>query len=743
MKRCALILAVLLTACPGPARPVTPVADPAPAEPVKPSYPASARQDVVDTIHGVKVADPYRWLEDASKPEVGAWMTTQHEFARAYLDKLPDREELGKRLADLFYYDAIGAPHRYGERFFYLRKHSDKEKSILYWKQGEEGAEKVLIDPNTLTSDGSTSLGGWFPSNDGKYLAYALNPNNADHAFLHVLEVDSGKGLARDVIDGARYATPQWTPDNAGFYYVRLPVDPKISPRDLPGHAHVRYHALGSDPSQDPVFFPATGNPKKFVGAQLSRDGRYLFVNIQSGWNATEILFKDVLTPVVVPKKRRYPNSAVVKQVVPPVQTPFHRLVDKIAAVFELMPYQGKFYVLTNYQAPRYRILEVDPAAYVEPGAGEVPDLGYWKEIVAESDATLEAAHIIGGHLVLSYLRDAHSELEVRTLAGEMLRWTKLPGLGSAHVAGDQDHSTYFYSYSSYTEPPKIFKASIGSDATTVWAETKFAADTSNFVTEQVWYPSKDGTKISMFLIRRKDATRDGNNPTVLYGYGGFNQSMKPKFSPAIVAWLERGGMWAVANLRGGGEYGEEWHRAGMLLEKQNVFDDYIAAAEWLRDEGWTRSKRLAIRGGSNGGLLVGAAMTQRPDLYQAVICGAPLLDMVRYHMFGSGMTWVAEYGSADDAEQFEVLHGYSPYHRVVEQTAYPAMLMMSPDSDDRVDPSHARKFTAAVQWATRAAAPILMRVEKNSGHTGADMVRQRVAMTLDQMVFLIDRLGM
>jgi prolyl oligopeptidase len=396
--------------------------------------------------------------------------------------------------------------------------------------------------------------------------------------------------------------------------------------------------------------------------------------------------------------------------------------------------WRDNFYIHTNDGAPRYRVMLADPA---RPARGE------WRELVAESAATLEAAIIVGDHLALAYLRDAAGHLEIRTLAGAPVREVALPGFGSIGVSGEPDEDTAYVSFTSFTEPQIIYKASIASGAVDEWARVTLPIDTKDLVTEQVFYPSKDGTKISMFLIHRRDTKRDGTNPTILYGYGGFNVNMTPAFAGSRVSWLEHGGVYAIANLRGGGEYGEDWHRAGMLLEKQNVFDDFIAAAEWLERERWTSRAHLAISGGSNGGLLVGAALTQRPELFRAVICAVPLLDMLRYHLFGSGKTWIPEYGSAENPEQLAVLWAYSPYRRAIDDgpRAYPAVLFDSADHDDRVDPLHARKLAAALQAAQTADRPILLRIERNAGHGGADMVKAQVDRIADQLAFLAAQL--
>ncbi len=731
-KTLALTAAILAGCCPSPSSrpapaepehaavlPVTPeeppVVDPTPA-PTSP-YPATRREAIVDDIHGQKVADPYRWLEDADKPEVASWMDAQDAYARGQLAALPGRDRIAARLKEVFYYDAMGAPsHRKG-RYFFTRKLATQEKSIVYWKKGKTGAETVLLDPNGWSADGSAGLSGWWPTRDGKLVAYNRNEHNSDEAVMHVLDVDTGKDLA-DVIPGTKYSGAAWTPDGKGFYYTWVPpVSDTVSIADRPGFAEVRYHAIGTDPAKDPVVRPATGDPQTFLGGWVSWDGRWLMASVQHGWNSTDVYFRDLKAKGAAAEK-------------------WTTLVEGVPAVFDVTVWRDKFYVNTNDGAPRYKVYRVDPAH---------PERAQWKELIPErTDAVLEGVGIVGEHLALTYLRAASSELEVRGLDGKLTRKVALPAIGTTGgIGGNPDEDTGYFSFSSFTEPSVIYETSIKTGKVSEWSRVKLPIDTSALVTEQVKFPSKDGTELSMFLIHRKDAKRDGTNPVVLYGYGGFNVSLTPGFSSSRMVWLELGGMYAIPNLRGGGEYGEDWHKDGMLLKKQNVFDDYIASARYLIDQGWTSSEHLAIYGGSNGGLLVGAAMTQAPELYKAVVCGVPLLDMVRYHLFGSGKTWIPEYGSADDAAQFAALYAYSPYHRVVDGTRYPALLMMSSDHDDRVDPMHARKFTAAVQHASPSGAPpAWLRIEKNAGHGGADVVRQQVEQNADLYAFLAAQLG-
>lgn len=678
-----------------------------PAKPQHP-WPATKRQDIADTVHGVKVADPYRWLEDENSPDVQAWMKVQDDYARGELQKLPARGDYAARLKELLYYDAVGVPQHRKGRYFYSRKHSDKEKTVVYWKTGERGAEKVLFDPNTWSTDGTRGLGGWSPSPDGKYVAYQVKLNNSDEAETKIHEVATGKDLP-DTIPGTKYSGASWTPDGKAFYYTWVPpVGGAVTVAERPGFAEVRLHKLGDDAAKDTVVHPATKNPATFIGGEISKDGHWLVVGIQHGWNSTDVYFKDARKPAAA-------------------WTP---LVTGVAALFNVNVWRDKFYVMTNDGAPRYKVYQVDP---------KKPARAAWKEIVAEGESTLEGAAIVGDRLALTYLKHASTEIALHDLGGKLLRKVELPGIGtSSGLIGNEDEDTAYFGFTTFTDPSVIFKTSVRNGKSTEWARIKLPIDTSKMVTEQVFFPSKDGTKVSAFIVRPKDAKKDGKNPTILYGYGGFNVSLTPAFAASRAVWVERGGIWVVPNLRGGGEYGEEWHKAGMLLNKQNVFDDYIAAAEYLIKEGWTSTPHLGISGGSNGGLLVGAAMAQRPDLYRAVHCAVPLLDMLRFHLSGSGKTWVPEYGSAEDPAQFKAIHAYSPYRIAVDAgpRAYPALLMDSADHDDRVDPLHARKFAAAVQANQTADAPALLRIERNAGHGGADMVKQQVERGADQLAF-------
>jgi prolyl oligopeptidase len=675
-------------------------------------YPASKRLDLVEQLHGAAVADPYRWLEDGSSDEVKAWAAAQDAFARERLAALPGRDALAARLKELFYVESVGVPRHVGGRWFYPRRDAGKEKSAVYWRDGKQGKERTLLDPNAWSADGSVSLGVWSVSYDGKRVAYAVKSNNSDEATLYVMEVATGKKSAIDVIEGAKYAWPSWTASGDGFFYTWLPPAGSVPVAERPGYAEVRFHRLGTDPAHDRVVHERTGDPRSFLGASVGKDGRWLIATIEHGWTRSDVYFQDLHAPA-------------------PRWMP---LVVGQDARYDVAVDRDRFFVSTNEGAPHYRVFRVDPAQ---------PARERWAEVVPErSDATLEGMSLVGHRLSLAYLKDVVSQLELRDADGRLVRSIDLPGLGSASpLSGEVDDDLAYYSFQSFTHPTEIFETSVSTGATSTFYELKVPVDPSAYVVEQLFAKSKDGTRVPFFVVHAKDAPRTGDTPTILYGYGGFQAAQTPFFSSSIFPWLERGGIWAVANLRGGSEYGEDWHRQGMLHQKQHVFDDYLAVAEELVARAFTRPAKLAAMGGSNGGLLVGAAITQRPDLFRVALCGVPLLDMVRYPLYGSGKTWIEEYGSPDDAADFAALFAYSPYHHVSYGTAYPATLLLSADSDDRVDPMHARKFAAELQWASTGG-PVLLRIEKHSGHGGADLVRAAVEKIADEYAFALSQMN-
>jgi prolyl oligopeptidase len=641
---------------------------------------------------------------------VQAWMAAQDSLARQRLASLPGREALAARLKELLYVDSLDAPIHRGTRSFFTRRHATKEKSIVYWREGADGKERVLLDPNGWSADGSASLGAWSVSWNGKTVAYNKKVNNSDEATLYVMDVETGKVSDGDVIEGAKYARASFTPDSSAFYYTKLPVDAKIPASERPGWAEVRLHRIGTDPKTDRVVREKTGDPGVFQNVDLTRDGRFLFLSVAHGWTSSEIWFRDLETA--------------------PASTTWTPLAVGTKAHFDVDTLGRTLFVKTDEGAPKGRIFAVDPAR---------PERAAWKEIVAErKDAALQGFAVVGGKLALDYLRNACTLLEIREPDGKLLREIALPGIGSAsNLVGRDDEDEAYFLFTSFTTPTSIYRTSVATGATSLYFQVKVPADASPYTVSQVFFASKDGTRVSMFIVHRKDLKRDGTVRALLEGYGGFLASETPVFRPSLFAWLERGGIYAIPNLRGGGEYGEEWHEAGMLLKKQNVFDDFAAAAAYLAKERWTSPDRLVLRGASNGGLLVGAMVTQYPELFRVALCGVPLLDMVRYHLFGSGKTWTSEYGSSEDPAQFNALHAYSPYHHVKAGTKYPSVLLLSADSDDRVDPMHARKFAGALQAASKGG-PVLLRIEKHAGHGGADLVKSAVESRADEYAFAL-----
>jgi prolyl oligopeptidase len=718
----ASIVAFCLAACgPEPAQPVAPQPRPtATATTVDAgapiakrwSYPATPEVDVTDTLYGKVIHDRYRWLEKGSDPKVQAWAHAEDTFARAELAKLPERAAIEKRLAELFYVDSEGAPRKEKNRWFWSHRKAKQEKSVVYWKQGKSGAAKVLLDPNEWSTDGSVSLGSWTPSHDGTRVAYLQKEHNSDEATLHVIDVATGKVSTVDVIDGAKYAGVSWTPRGDGFYYTRLPpVGPGISVADRPGFAEVRFHALGHDPKKDRLVREATHDARSFIGAEISHDGHFLLLYVMHGWTSTDVYYKDL--------RAGYEPKA------------WKPLVVGQPHKYNVWVYKDRFYVETDDGAPNHHVLRVDPAK---------PDRSNWIEIVPERrDAALDSMNLVGGKLSIAYLKDVVSQLDVFDLDGKLVRHVELPAKGSASsFIGNPDDDEAYYSFTSFTFPTEIFETSVKTGKTSLYFKLDVPVDPSKFTVEQEFAKSKDGARVPYFVIAPKGVDRT-KAPTLVYGYGGFLVTMSPYFTSSAYPWLEHGGVYVVANLRGGGEYGEPWHQAGMRHQKQHVFDDLRAVLESLIAAG-APPGHIAVRGASNGGLLVAAAITEFPQLFRVGLCGVPLVDMLRYQKFGSGKTWVEEYGSADNPEDFPSLYAYSPYQHVTPGTKYPSVLLLSADSDDRVDPMHARKFAAELQ-ADSTGGPVLLRIEKNSGHGGADMVKSTVDRIADELAFALDQI--
>jgi prolyl oligopeptidase len=677
-------------------------------------YPETRVTDTADDFFGSRVPDPYRWLEDGASAEVQAWRKAENTLTRSVLDALPEREPLRKRFRELFDIERVGPPLRRGQRYFWTQKEVGREKDAVFYRQGKTGEKKPLLDPNTWSQDGSVSLGGYSVSWDGKLVTYQVKKNNSDEAVLETLEVATGKKLP-EVIEGAKYTWyASWNRTSTGFYYVQVPpVGGAVTIADRPGLAEVRFHRLGDDPRKDALVREATHDPKTFQSITASRDGRLLLASVHHGWVASDLYVQD------------------------PVRAPgvWSTVVVGNGVLYEADAYGGELYVVTNRDAPRFRVFRVDPKRASDPAG--------WRELVAERpDTTIDRLSIVGRRLNLVTIKDAVQHLEVRELDGKLVYDVPLAEPGSVSpLIGNEDEDEAYFRTESFSRPPEIHEISVKTGKTKLYYQTRVPVDASRYATEQRFATSKDGTRVPYFLLRDRARPLDGTAPGLLYGYGGFSVSLTPTFSTGAFPWLERGGVFAIANLRGGGEYGEAWHQAGMRRAKQRVFDDFTAVAAALIDDGVTKPDRLVIRGDSNGGLLVGAAITQHPELFRVALCGVPLLDMLRYHLYGSGKTWIEEYGSADDPEDFRALFAYSPYHHVTEGTRYPSVLLLSADSDDRVDPMHARKFAAALQ-ARSTGGPVLLRIEEHAGHGGADKIQALVDERADAYAFALSQVG-
>jgi prolyl oligopeptidase len=678
----------------------------------KKPYPSTRSEKVVEKIHGVEVADPFRWLEDADNSEVKEWTEKQNDYTRSVLDKLAVRDKIHDRLGSLLDIGTLGTPIPAKGHYFYLRRDGKQNQPVLYVREGLKGADKIVVDPNEMDKEGTTAMDWWFPSRDGKYVAYGLSHDGNERSTLHVRDVAAGKDT-EDVIERTRACSVAWLPDDKGFYYTRYPRPGTIPKGEEQYHRHVYLHMLGDHPSKDVKVFGQGRPAEDWAEVKLSPDGHWLVVIEQQGWAKVEAFFKDA----------KDPNAK------------FQPLVEGIKAVYEVIPRNDVFYVRTNEKAPRYKIMKVNTAK---------PAHEDWTEVIPQDENdVLESIACVGDRIVGQYMHVATSRLLFFDATGQQLAETELPTLGTiAGLGGEWDGKELMYGFQSFTVPPTVYHFDFKTDKSELWAQVKTDIKLDDYEVEQVMVESKDTTKIPIFLVHKKGLKHNGNNPTLLTGYGGFNISMKPSFNSSQILFLEKGGLFVLANLRGGSEFGEEWHQTGMLDKKQNVFDDFISAAEALIGMKYTDSDHLAIMGRSNGGLLVGAALSQRPDLFRAVVCGVPLLDMVRYHKFLIARLWIPEYGSAEDAKQFQWLHAYSPYHHVKDGTKYPAVLFEAAASDSRVDPLHARKMAARLQAATASDQPVLLRIETNAGH-GAGKPRAKVLEELtDTWSFLFWQLG-
>lgn len=680
------------------------------------AYPKGPKADIVDEYHGEKVADPYRPLENTDAPETRAWIEAENKITFGFLDKIPERDAIKKRLTKLWDFEKFGIPSKEGGRYFYTRNDGLQNQSPLYWAPSLDAAPKLLIDPNTLSADGTVALSGSAVSNDGKLIAYGLAAAGSDWQEWKVREVESGKDLP-DVIKWVKFSGAAWTNDNKGFFYSRYD-EPKAGD-ELKGANYFQklfYHKLGTPQSEDKLVYDRPDQKEWGFGAGVTDDGKYLIISVWKGTERKNLLFyKDLSDPA----------AKVVE------------LVKEFEAQYNFAGNDGPVFTFhTDLDAPRGRVLAIDTRK---------PDRKEWKELIPQSTEIISSAGVVGKKLVVSYLKDARSEVKVFEPDGKLVRTVALPGIGTAGgFGGKQDDAETFYVFTGFTVPGAIYRYDIASGEAKLWRTPKVDFNPDQYETKQVFYNSKDGTKIPMFLTHRKGLKLDGDNPTLLYGYGGFNASITPAFSVKNLMWMELGGVYAVANLRGGGEYGKEWHEAGMKLKKQNVFDDFIAAAEWLIANKYTKTEKLAIHGGSNGGLLVGAVMTQRPELFGAAIPAVGVMDMLRFPEFTIGWAWKSDYGSPkDNAEEFKANKAYSPYHNLKPGTAYPPTLITTGDHDDRVHPGHSFKFAAKLQEMQSGPAPVLIRVQTKAGHGAGKPTTMIIDEVTDLWSFLVKTLDM
>jgi prolyl oligopeptidase len=678
------------------------------------SYPVAAKTNVVDDYFGTKVADPYRWLEDDNAAETKAWVEAENAVTFRYLSSIPARDTIKQRMTRLLSYERFGLPYRRGDRYFYSRNNGLQNQDVWFTATSLDAEPTVLLDPNMLSADGTVSVSAPVPSEDGRHVAYQISASGSDWREIRIREVATGRDL-EDKVEWVKFSGLAWTRDGSGFFYSRYDA-PKESEKltRLNENQKLWFHRVGTPQTSDTLVYARPDHPKWGFAGSVTDDGRYLVITSSEGTD---------------PKNRVFYRD---------LQDPASKVVDLLTdfdASYDFVGNDGPvFWFRTDLESPRGRIIAIDTRHSAR---------SEWRTVVPQSDSTLTGANIVGERLVVEYLKDARSEVKQFRLDGALEREVVLPGIGSASgFGGRREDRETFFTFTGYTVPGRVYRYDVGSGAATLWREPKVDFKPDDYETKQVWVTSRDGTRLPMFVTHRKGMKLDGNNPVLLYGYGGFNISLTPAFSVGNLVWMEMGGVYAVPNLRGGGEYGEEWHRAGTKLTKQNVFDDFIASAEWLVRNGYTTPKRLAIQGGSNGGLLVGACMTQRPDLYGACLPAVGVMDMLRFHKFTIGWAWKSDYGSSENAEEFKALHAYSPYHNLKPGTAYPPTLVTTADHDDRVVPAHSFKFAARLQEVHRGPAPVLIRIETKAGHGAGKPTAKIIEERSDQLAFLVKNLG-
>jgi prolyl oligopeptidase len=677
------------------------------------SYPDSKPGKTVDTLHDIKVPDPYRWLEDLNSDQTSTWVKAQSSLTDSYLDAIPGRKALENHLTKLWNVERFGVPSFEGGYYFFSKNNGLQNQSVLYSTKSLDLEPTVLLDPNKLSKDGTVALNSYEVSPNGKYLAYSTSASGSDWVEWKVREISSGKDLS-DHLKWSKFSGASWAKNSKGFYYGRFPT-PKNGEEMMAQNIHkkVYFHEIGKPQSEDLLVYERPNQPKQGLYAWVTEDGKYLLIQVSQGTDTKNGLFY---------KDLRNPTSKVIE------------LLSDFDASYDFVTNLGsKFIIRTDLNAPKQKVISID---INEPLSDR------WETIIPESTETLRSVSHIGGLFIANYLKDARTEIRRFKTNGNPLPPVKLPGLGTAAgFGGESDQTETFYYFTSFTSPGAVYRYDVTRNASTLFKapETQFNRD--HYEARQIFATSRDGTKIPMFIVSKKNLKLDGNNPTLLYAYGGFNISLRPSYSPATIAWLDLGGIYVMANLRGGGEYGEEWHQAGMKLKKQNVFDDFIACAEHLISKKFTSSKKLSIAGGSNGGLLVGACMVQRPELYGACLPAVGVMDMLRFHKFTIGWAWQAEYGKPDDPDDFKNLLKYSPYHNL-KPNNYPATMVITSDHDDRVVPSHSYKFAAALQSSQNGSAPTLIRIESKAGHGAGTPTSKRIEAIVDKYAFLAKALG-
>jgi prolyl oligopeptidase len=685
------------------------------------SYPVARKSDVVDDYHGTKVPDPYRWLEDVDSPETRAWVEAENRVTFDYLGRIPERERIRRRLTALWDYPKYGAPFKKGGRYFFFKNTGLQNQSVLYTQRSLTAEPEVLLDPNTLSADGTVALSILAFSEDGRTMVYGTSGSGSDWQEFRVRDVLTRQDKT-DHLKWIKFSSAAWTHDGAGFFYSRYPepaagADPLLS---VNRNQKVYYHTLGTDQSADRLIYERPDHPDWGFSTEVSADGRYAVYTVWLGTDRrNRVYYQDLGDPLK-----------------PRLDAPVVRLLDQFDASYGFVGNNGPvFFFQTDNSAPRSRIVAVDT---------RTPEVPAWRELVPQAADPIEGSQIVHNTFVIRYLHDAASQLRLFALDGKPAGDVKLPALGSiAQVTGEPKDDEMFYAFTSFLYPTTIFRHDFKTGASSVFKSPEISFDPSGYETVRLFYRSKDGTRAPIFLTYKKGLKRDGSNPTYLYGYGGFNVNMTPGFSIGVLAWLEMGGVYAQAVLRGGAEYGEEWHQAGMLDRKQNVFDDFLASAEYLIAEGYTSPPKLAIGGGSNGGLLVGAVLNQRPELFGAALPAVGVMDMLRFHKFTIGWAWVTEYGSADSVAQFPFLYRYSPIHNMKAGTRYPPTMITTADHDDRVVPGHSFKYAAALQATQAGPAPVLIRIETKAGHGAGKPTAKIIEEQTDRWAFLVHNLRM